>query len=45
MAHKWIKPSYSSTNGGDCIEWAPSTAATPGTVPVRASKDRDCPRF
>ncbi|MFF5717598.1 DUF397 domain-containing protein [Streptomyces buecherae] len=39
MTAKWIKSSYSSTNGGECIEWAPGTAATTGTVPVRDSKD------
>ncbi|MFI2027354.1 DUF397 domain-containing protein [Streptomyces buecherae] len=39
MTEKWIKSSYSGPNGGDCIEWAPSTAATTGTVPVRDSKD------
>ncbi|MFI2027353.1 DUF397 domain-containing protein [Streptomyces buecherae] len=38
MTEKWIKSSY-STNGGNCIEWAPSSAATPRTVPVRDSKD------
>ncbi|GAA4674280.1 DUF397 domain-containing protein [Streptomyces youssoufiensis] len=38
MTHKWIKPSY-STNGGNCVEWAPSTTPTTGIVPVRDSKD------
>lgn len=33
----WVKSSYSN-NGGTCVEWAPSVAAT-GTVPVRDSKD------
>ncbi|MFF5717596.1 DUF397 domain-containing protein [Streptomyces buecherae] len=39
MTDKWIKSSYSSTNGGDCVEWCPSSAATTRTVPVRDSKD------
>ncbi|MBC3993008.1 DUF397 domain-containing protein [Streptomyces sp. AC563] len=39
MTDKWIKSSYSSPNGGECIEWAPSTAAATGTIPVRDSKD------
>ncbi|MFE7133060.1 DUF397 domain-containing protein [Streptomyces sp. NPDC057638] len=33
----WIKSSYSS-NGGNCIEWAPSHASATGTIPVRDSK-------
>ncbi|MFJ6216743.1 DUF397 domain-containing protein [Streptomyces sp. NPDC092296] len=32
----WVKSSYSNTNGGDCVEWAPGL---PGAVPVRDSKD------
>ncbi|MBC3982575.1 DUF397 domain-containing protein [Streptomyces sp. AC536] len=39
MTDKWIKSSYSSTNGGECVEWAPNTAAATGTIPVRDSKD------
>ncbi|MFD4998099.1 DUF397 domain-containing protein [Streptomyces buecherae] len=38
MTDKWIKSSY-STNGGNCVEWSPSTAAATGTIPVRDSKD------
>ncbi|MBQ1108311.1 DUF397 domain-containing protein [Streptomyces anulatus] len=33
---QWVKSSYS--NSGSCVEWAPTTAATTGTVPVRDSK-------
>ncbi|MGW4802611.1 DUF397 domain-containing protein [Kitasatospora sp. NPDC004272] len=33
---RWVKSSH-STDGGNCVEWAP--AAHPGTVPVRDSKD------
>ncbi|MEU3961083.1 DUF397 domain-containing protein [Streptomyces buecherae] len=39
MTHKWIKSSYSSPNGGECIEWAPAHAAATRTIPVRDSKD------
>lgn len=42
-AANWRKSSYSGTNGGDCIEWAPSYAATTGRVPVRDSKDPQGP--
>ncbi|MFE6776868.1 DUF397 domain-containing protein [Streptomyces sp. NPDC057702] len=38
MTEQWIKSSY-STNGGNCVEWAPARAAATGTVPVRDSKD------
>ncbi|MER0243029.1 DUF397 domain-containing protein [Streptomyces sp. HSW2009] len=39
MSEQWIKSSYSSPNGGDCIEWAPGRVLTTGVVPVRDSKD------
>ncbi|MFT2017776.1 DUF397 domain-containing protein [Streptomyces sp. 796.1] len=39
MTDEWIKSSYSQSNGGECIEWAPAHATTTGTVPVRDSKD------
>ncbi|MFE9428162.1 DUF397 domain-containing protein [Kitasatospora sp. NPDC006697] len=35
---EWVKSSYSSNGGAQCIEWAPR-AATTGAVPVRDSKD------
>jgi Domain of unknown function (DUF397) len=35
---RWIKSSYSGTNGGACVEVARSL---PGVVAVRDSKDRD----
>jgi uncharacterized protein DUF397 len=35
---EWVKSSYSNGNGGGCVEWAPRTAATTGTVPIRDSK-------
>ncbi|MEV3873730.1 DUF397 domain-containing protein [Streptomyces sp. NPDC049906] len=37
----WLKSSYSNPQGGNCLEWAPSTAAHSGTVPVRDSKSPD----
>ncbi|QKW20708.1 DUF397 domain-containing protein [Kitasatospora sp. NA04385] len=36
----WVKSSH-STDGGNCVEWAPT--ARPGTVPVRDSKDPEGP--
>ncbi|MCE7081346.1 DUF397 domain-containing protein [Streptomyces sp. ST2-7A] len=35
----WTSSSYSQSNGGECIEWAPKHAAAHGVVPVRDSKD------
>lgn len=35
---EWTKSSYSSQDGGDCVEWAPSVALATGTVPVRDGK-------
>lgn len=35
----WISSSYSQSNGGECVEWAPQHAAATGVVPVRDSKD------
>ncbi|QKW52186.1 DUF397 domain-containing protein [Streptomyces buecherae] len=43
MTEKWIKSSYSASNGGECIEWAPAHAARAGVVPVRDSKDPSGP--
>ena len=40
---QWVKSTYSSGDGGQCIEWAPSKAAATGVVPVRDSKDPDGP--
>ena len=38
----WRKPSYSSGNGGNCLEVA---ANLPGAVAVRDSKDPDGPKL
>jgi hypothetical protein len=35
----WVKSTHSSGDGGNCVEWAPTHAATHGLVPVRDSKD------
>ncbi|MEV5596922.1 DUF397 domain-containing protein [Streptomyces sp. NPDC052496] len=35
----WAKSSHSSPDGGNCLEWSPSTTETPGTIPVRDSKN------
>ena len=40
---QWVKSSYSTGNGGACIEWAPAHAAAAGTVPVRDSKTPHAP--
>ncbi|MFI1885224.1 DUF397 domain-containing protein [Streptomyces jumonjinensis] len=42
-AHTWVKSSYSDSNGGDCVEWAPATVSATGVVPVRDSKVSDGP--
>ena len=42
-SEEWIKSSYSNSNGGGCVEWAPSCAASAGRVPVRDSKTPDGP--
>jgi hypothetical protein len=38
-ALNWVKSSYSSGEGGECVE----VAATPGSVHVRDSKDTSRP--
>ncbi|GLF97258.1 DUF397 domain-containing protein [Streptomyces yaizuensis] len=40
---RWVRSSYSDSNGGDCVEWAPEHATTTGIVPVRDSKSPDGP--
>ncbi|MEW1657575.1 DUF397 domain-containing protein [Streptomyces sp. NPDC093707] len=35
---QWIKSSYSSAEGGNCVECAPTSACSMGIVPVRDSK-------
>ncbi|MFI8853235.1 DUF397 domain-containing protein [Streptomyces sp. 891-h] len=38
---EWVKSSYSSDDGPDCVE----VAATPGTVHIRDSKNKPGPRL
>ncbi|AKA05552.1 regulatory protein [Streptomyces noursei ZPM] len=40
---QWVKSSYSSAEGGNCVECAPASAATTGAVPVRDSKTPEGP--
>ncbi|MGP3987464.1 DUF397 domain-containing protein [Streptomyces sp. 3N207] len=39
----WVKSSYSNQDGGNCLEWSPTTAASTGTIPVRDSKTPNGP--
>ncbi|MFF5408885.1 DUF397 domain-containing protein [Streptomyces albidoflavus] len=39
----WVKSSYSSADGGNCLEWAPSAALATGAIPIRDSKDTRLP--
>ncbi|WHM37471.1 DUF397 domain-containing protein [Streptomyces sp. BPTC-684] len=41
--HDWTSSSYSQNNGGECVEWAPTYAASHGVVPVRDSKLTNSP--
>ncbi|MFD5114909.1 DUF397 domain-containing protein [Streptomyces sp. NPDC058391] len=40
---EWVKSTYSGGEGGNCVEWSPSYAATHDTVPVRDSKTPTAP--
>lgn len=42
---RWVKSSYSSGDGGQCIEWAPEHAAEIGDYLVRDSKDPEGPHL
>ncbi|MGW8556838.1 DUF397 domain-containing protein [Streptomyces tubercidicus] len=42
-APDWTSSSYSQSNGGECIQWAPEHAATTGEFLVRDSKDPQGP--
>jgi Domain of unknown function (DUF397) len=41
----WVKSSYSGPDGGNCVEWSPSSVAVASVVPVRDSKNADGPRL
>ncbi|MGW6769192.1 DUF397 domain-containing protein [Streptomyces sp. NPDC055037] len=34
----WVKSSYTSAEGGNCVEWSPSYAHAHNLVPIRDSK-------
>ncbi|MFJ1596015.1 DUF397 domain-containing protein [Streptomyces sp. NPDC088261] len=34
----WVKSSYSNTDGGNCVEFAPAALSATGLIPVRDSK-------
>ncbi|MFD7661713.1 DUF397 domain-containing protein [Streptomyces sp. NPDC059788] len=36
---RWVKSSHSSPDGGNCLEWSPTSGIATGTVPVRDSKN------
>ncbi|GGX49872.1 DUF397 domain-containing protein [Streptomyces noursei] len=40
---QWVKSSHSSPEGGNCLEWSPTSAASSGVVPVRDSKAPEGP--
>ncbi|MEU5422523.1 DUF397 domain-containing protein [Streptomyces sp. NPDC001407] len=40
---EWTKSSYSSGEGGMCVDWAPKSVAAHGVVPIRDSKDPQGP--
>ncbi|MFI9233511.1 DUF397 domain-containing protein [Streptomyces rimosus] len=35
---RWVKSSYSNPDGGNCLEWSPTSGIAIGSVPVRDSK-------
>lgn len=39
----WIKSSYSSGQGGNCVEWTPRSVIAHGVVPIRDSKNPQGP--
>ncbi|MCX4663488.1 DUF397 domain-containing protein [Streptomyces uncialis] len=40
---RWVPSTYSSGDGGQCVEWGPAYARTHGAVPVRDSKNPEGP--
>ncbi|MEU6355000.1 DUF397 domain-containing protein [Streptomyces sp. NPDC047072] len=42
---RWVKSTYSSGQGGECIEWAPEHAAATGDFLVRDSKNPGGPHL
>ncbi|WP_078897495.1 DUF397 domain-containing protein [Streptomyces rimosus] len=38
LSPSWAKSSYSSQDGGNCLEWSPASAIASGAIPIRDSK-------
>lgn len=45
LSPDWTASSFSQSNGGECVEWAPKHAAATGVVLVRDSKRPDGPHL
>ncbi|MFD7070135.1 DUF397 domain-containing protein [Streptomyces sp. NPDC059913] len=43
LHHSWVKSSYSSQDGGNCLEWSAMRTSTHHLVPVRDSKNPNGP--
>ncbi|MEU0280365.1 DUF397 domain-containing protein [Streptomyces sp. NPDC006195] len=41
----WVKSSYTSAEGGNCVEWSPSYAHAHNLVPIRDSKAPHLPHL
>jgi Domain of unknown function (DUF397) len=42
---RWAKSTYSSGDGGQCLEWAPEHAAVTGEFLIRDSKNPSGPQL
>lgn len=42
-SHVWVRSSYSSGGGAECVEWAPGAVEERGDVPIRDSKAPERP--
>ncbi|WP_053800324.1 DUF397 domain-containing protein [Streptomyces rimosus] len=40
---RWVKSSYSNPDGGNCLEWSPTSGISTGAFPVRDSKNPQGP--
>ncbi|KAA6221370.1 DUF397 domain-containing protein [Streptomyces albofaciens JCM 4342] len=40
---RWVKSSHSNPDGGNCLEWSPTTGISTGVLPVRDSKNPQGP--
>ncbi|MFJ2674559.1 DUF397 domain-containing protein [Streptomyces sp. NPDC087525] len=41
----WVKSSYSTYEGGNCVEWSPSYAHAHNLIPIRDSKAPHLPHL